>query len=132
MGTYIYDDRSLVAAGACSFADCAETVLTTVVSTPTAERAIIDAGSKALTSDLLGLDGYGVVQDLGMAKIYNVNEEHGYLDTSNAPRRVRVGEQLHITMNHTCPVNNLFDKVVFVRGQHVLGAVRVDARGKVQ
>ena len=132
VGTYIYNDRSLVAAGACSFADCAETVLTTVVSTPTAERAIVDAGSKALTSDLLGLDGYGVVQDLGMAKIYNVNEEHGYLDTSNAPRRVRVGEQLHITMNHTCPVNNLFDKVVFVRGQHVLGAVRVDARGKVQ
>jgi len=29
-------------------------------------------------------------------------------------------------------VNNLFDKVVFVRGQQVLGAVSVDARGKVQ
>ena len=132
VGTYVYNDRSLVAAGACSFADCAETVLTTVVSTPTKARAIIDAGSKALTSDLLGLEGYGVVQGLNMAKVYNVNEEHGYLDTSSAPHTLRVGEQLRITMNHTCPVNNLFDKVVFVRGQQVLGAVRVDARGKVQ
>ena len=132
VGTYIYNDRSLVAAGACSFGDCAETVLATVVSTPTKDRAILDAGSKALTSDLLGLEGYGLVQDLGMARVYNVNEEHGYLDTSAAPRQVKVGEVLRITMNHTCPVNNLFDKVVFVRGREVLGALKVDARGKVQ
>ena len=132
VGTYIYNDRSLVSAGACTFGDCAETVLTTVVSTPTRARAIIDAGSKALTSDLLGLEGYGVVQSLGMAPVYNLNEEHGYLDTSAVPRALKVGEQLRVTMNHTCPVNNLFDKVVFVRGQQVLGAIRVDARGKVQ
>jgi len=131
-GTYIYNDRSLVAAGACSFADCAESVLATVVSTPAPDRAIIDAGSKALTSDLLGLEGYGVVQDLAMAQVYNVNEEHGYLDMKAAPRTVKIGEQVRVTMNHTCPVNNLFDKVVFIRGQEVLGAVRVDARGKVQ
>ena len=34
-GTYIYNDRSLVAVKACEWSDCAETVLTTVVSTPT-------------------------------------------------------------------------------------------------
>ena len=33
------------------------TVVATVVSRPTPGRAIIDAGSKALSSDLLGLDG---------------------------------------------------------------------------
>ena len=132
VGTYIYNDRSLVAAGACTFEDCAETVLTTVVSAPVPERAIIDAGSKALTSDLLGLEGYGVVRALGMAHVYNVNEEHGYLDMRHAPYAVKIGDQLRVTMNHTCPVNNLFDKVIFVRGQEVLGALRVDARGKVQ
>ncbi len=131
-GTYIYYDRSLVAAGACSYDHCAETVLATVVSMPTSERAIIDAGSKALTSDLLGMNGYGVVRELGMATVYNVNEEHGYLDVSAVQSKPRVGDMLRITMNHVCPVNNLFDKVVFVRGGKVLGAVRVDARGKVQ
>lgn len=131
-GTYIYNDRSLVAVNACSFDDCAETVLSTVVSTPTPDRAIIDAGTKALTSDLLGLEGYGIVRALGDAKVYNANEEHGYLDTSKTQRRPKVGETVQILMNHTCPVNNLFDKVVFTRGQEVLGALKVDARGKVQ
>ena len=131
-GTYIYNDRSLVAVNACGFDDCAETVLSTVVSTPTPDRAIVDAGTKALTSDLLGLEGYGIVRALGDAKIYNANEEHGYLDTSQTQRHLKVGETVQILMNHTCPVNNLFDKVVFTRGQEVLGAMKVDARGKVQ
>ncbi|MBG1232400.1 alanine racemase [Aestuariivirga litoralis] len=132
VGTNIYNDRTQVAVGAYTFADCAETVLATVVSTPTPERALIDAGSKALTSDLSPLPGYGVVQDLNMIPVYALNEEHGYLDTSTSPRPLKVGEQVRITMNHVCPVNNLFDKVVFVRGNEVLGAVKVDARGKVQ
>jgi D-serine deaminase-like pyridoxal phosphate-dependent protein len=132
VGTYIYNDRAQVAAGACSFDDCAETVLTTVVSAPTEQRAIVDAGSKALTSDLSGLLGFGIVRDLNDALLYQLNEEHGYLDTSTSQRRPKVGELLRVTMNHVCPVNNLFDKIVFVRGETVLGAVKVDARGRVQ
>ena len=130
-GTYIYNDRSLVAVKACDWADCAETVLTTVVSTPTRERAIIDAGTKSLTSDLLGLSGYGVVAELGEARVYAANEEHGYLDTAHLVQKPRVGDLVRITPNHVCPVTNLFDEVVFVRGNTVLGAAKVDARGKV-
>jgi D-serine deaminase-like pyridoxal phosphate-dependent protein len=132
VGTYIYNDRSQVAAGAFTFDDCAETVLTTVVSTPTENRAIVDAGSKALTSDLSGMQGYGIVRSLGDAPLYQLNEEHGYLDLSASPNKPSVGDTLRVTMNHVCPVNNLFDKVVFVRGDKILGAVKVDARGKVQ
>ncbi len=61
IGTYIYNDRSLVARGTCGWGDCAAHVLATVVSTPAPGRAIIDAGSKVLTSDLLGLDGHGYI-----------------------------------------------------------------------
>ena len=131
-GTYVYNDRAIVRAGAAGWKDCAETVLVTVVSTPTPERALIDAGSKALTSDLLGLEGYGMARDLNDALVYAVNEEHGYLNVSEMQHKPKVGDRVKITMNHTCPVNNLFDKVVFVRGDQVLGAVPVDARGKVQ
>ncbi len=58
-GTYIYLDRYQVAKGAGSAADCALTVLSTVVSRPTPSRAILDAGSKALTSDTLGMPDFG-------------------------------------------------------------------------
>jgi D-serine deaminase-like pyridoxal phosphate-dependent protein len=52
-GTCIYVDRSLVAPCTCEYADCALSVLTTVVSKPTDLRAILDAGTNSLTSDLL-------------------------------------------------------------------------------
>jgi len=131
-GTYIYFDRSLAARKTCSFEECALKVLTTVVSRPVEERAIIDAGSKALTGDLLGLSGYGIVRELADATVYDVNEEHGYLDVTAAQRKPGIGELLHVVPNHACPVSNLFDKVVFTEDDRVLGAVRVDARGLVQ
>ncbi len=34
--------------------------------------------------------------------------------------------------HHVCPATNLFERVVFVSGDMVLGAVKVDARGAVQ
>ena len=131
-GTYVYNDRSLVARGTCGFEDCALTVLATIVSRPTPDRAILDAGSKALTSDLLGLQGYGVIRELDGARIYDVNEEHGYVDVSEVSGKPAVGDLVRVIPNHCCPVSNLFDRVVFVRGEEVLGAVRVDARGLVQ
>jgi D-serine deaminase-like pyridoxal phosphate-dependent protein len=131
-GTNVYFDRSLVERGVCKTEDCALTVLATVVSLPTSQRAIIDAGTKALTSDLNGLNGFGVVPELGGAAIYNANEEHGFLDISNLKTKPCVGDLVRIVPNHVCPVTNLFDEVVMVRGDLVLGAVNVDARGKVQ
>ena len=131
-GTYIYFDRSLVARGTCDWADCALSVLSTVVSRPAANRAMIDAGTKALTSDLLGLEGYGVSHQHGNAKVYAANEEHGYLDATGEAGVLRVGDLVRVTPNHVCPVTNLFDEVVLIQGNQVLGAVKVDARGTVQ
>lgn len=131
-GTYIYHDRMQVAAGSAAPDDCALSVLATVVSTPTGNRAMIDAGSKSLTSDLVGLEGYGEVRSLSNALVYGLSEEHGFLDTSKVNNKPKVGDLLRVTPNHVCPVVNLFDKVIFVRGDEVLGAVKVDARGLVQ
>ena len=83
-GTYIYNDRSLINRGAATYDDCALTVLTTVVSRPTHGRAILDAGSKALTSDLLGCNGYGEILESPGAVIAGLSEEHGHADLSAA------------------------------------------------
>ncbi len=50
-GTYVYNDVMMVSAGVASWDDCAMRIRLTVVSRPTPERAILDAGSKVLTSD---------------------------------------------------------------------------------
>src|SRR2546428_2671 len=44
-GTYIYNDRMVVASGTATWDDCAMRVRCTVVSTPTRDRAILDAGT---------------------------------------------------------------------------------------
>ncbi|HMB47737.1 MAG TPA: D-TA family PLP-dependent enzyme, partial [Afifellaceae bacterium] len=114
-GTYIYYDRSMVARSTCTEADCAITVLVTVVSTPAAGRAVIDAGSKVLSSDLLGLDGHGHIigrPDIAIAKL---SEEHGHLDYPADAEPLTVGERLRIIPNHACVVSNLVDAVHFTR-----------------
>lgn len=129
VGTYIYNDRSLIARTVCTAADCALTVLATVVSRPTAERAIIDAGSKALTSDLLGLDGYGFIPAFPEASIYALSEEHGFVDLKTCFERPRVGDKIRIIPNHACVVSNLVDVVQTVRGATITGTLPVRARG---
>jgi len=68
-GTYVYNDRSMIRAGECRLEDCAMHILATVVSRPTPDRAIIDAGSKALTSDLLGFSDHGLIVEYPQASI---------------------------------------------------------------
>jgi len=130
-GTYIYMDRFQVHAGAASFDECALTVLATVVSRPTETRAILDAGSKTLTSDTLGLQGFGHILGYPDAAIVSLSEEHGTVDLTKSENKPKVGEMVRIIPNHCCPVSNLFDEVVFVRGDHVVGTAPVAARGKV-
>jgi D-serine deaminase-like pyridoxal phosphate-dependent protein len=130
-GTYIYMDRSQVAAGAASYDDCALTVLATVVSRPTETRAIIDAGSKALTSDLLGLVGHGYVVEYPDAKVAGISEEHGILDFSGSAKKPAIGDVIRIVPNHCCPVTNLFDRVHLIRAGELVETVPVAARGRV-
>lgn len=130
-GTYVYNDRSLVSRGVCSWDDCALTVVATVVSVPAADRAIIDAGSKTLTSDLLGLTGYGHVLGRDDIAIDQLSEEHGRL-VSAGPIGLAVGDKVRIVPNHACVVTNMVDEVVVTgEGRAVPEAWPVVARGRI-
>ena len=131
-GTYIYNDRSLVEYGTCTWADCALKVLATVVSAPSPGRAVIDAGSKTLSSDLLGLTGHGHVLERPDIRIVGLSEEHGVLEYPQTAPALEVGEVLQVIPNHACVVSNLTDTVTLVRDGHVLREERVLARGRVR
>lgn len=128
-GTYIYMDRSQVAAGAATQEDCALTILATVVSKPLSDRAIIDAGTKTLTSDLLGMKGFGHITSLPDVLISGLSEEHGILSAKDG--LPEIGEQVRIIPNHACVVSNMFDTVYLVSGPTVINALPVVARGRV-
>lgn len=131
-GTYVYNDRSMVRAGHCTLDDCAMHILATVVSRPTPDRAILDAGSKALTSDLLGFADFGLIVEYPDAVVTGLSEEHGTVDLSKiSGRRPEIGERVRIVPNHTCVVSNLFDRMVFHRDGVVTRVEPVAARGLV-
>ena len=132
IGTYIYNDRSLVARGVCGLDDCALTVLATVVSTPTQHRAIIDAGSKILTTDLFGLEGYGLIAGLPGLTVSSLSEEHGIVTHEQAkPTGLCVGDRLHIVPNHCCVVSNMVDRVYLRHSGDEVTETYVRARGCV-
>jgi D-serine deaminase-like pyridoxal phosphate-dependent protein len=132
-GTYIYNDRMMIAAQAATLEDCAITVLATVVSRPTIDRAIIDAGSKTLSSDRLAPgqgEGYGLLPDYPDAIIAQLNEEHGILDLGRSVRRPEIGERVRVIPNHACVVTNLHDHIYLHRNGEVLAELPIYLRGK--
>ncbi len=130
-GTYIYLDRFQVAEGVGQIDDCALTVLATVVSRPTEDRAVLDAGSKALTSDTLGMQGFGLIVEYPDAVLSGLSEEHGLVDLGRCKDRPVVGDLVRIVPNHSCPVTNLYDTVALIRGDQVVEILPVAARGRL-
>jgi len=134
-GTYVYNDLNTYYQGACSLGDCAVRVVATVVSTAVPGRAIIDGGSKAFSSDLLGSgpkSGYGYIVEAPDAPIIKLNEEHGYVDITASLHQFHVGEVVTVIPNHVCTTVNMHDDIVTLRQGEAVGCWRIAARGKIR
>jgi D-serine deaminase-like pyridoxal phosphate-dependent protein len=131
-GNYVFHDASQVALGTCGIEDCALTVVATIVSVPAPDRAVVDAGSKTLSSDPLRPRPGGYGQLLGRAsRIEKLSEEHGVIAVAEG-ESFRVGERVRILPNHACVVANLQDRLVGVSGNRVEAVLPVAARGRVR
>jgi D-serine deaminase-like pyridoxal phosphate-dependent protein len=130
VGTYVFNDWATASHGYASLDDCAMTVLATVVSRPSPIRAILDSGSKTLSSEVYNGE-YGFILEYPEARIYKLNEEHAYVDLSNCPEQPVIGERVHVLPVHTCVVTNLHNVVFGVVGEHIETAWQVAARGLV-
>jgi D-serine deaminase-like pyridoxal phosphate-dependent protein len=141
-GNYVYNDRTQVGLGAAGLADCALTVLATVVTKPTANRLILDSGSKTLSSDgargFTPITGHGAifraVDDDGLDDsliVERLSEEHATVRVTKSQTALEPGDRVRLIPNHACVVSNLVDEVTFVEGTTVVETVRVAARGKI-
>lgn len=131
-GTYIYNDVMQVTAGAATWDDCAMTVRTTVISRPTDDRAILDAGSKVMTYEQYYAKGFGRIIEYPDAVITGFSEEHGMVDLTGSRKKPKVGEVVSVIPNHCCVVTNMMDEIYAVRGSTVEAAWPVAARGKAR
>jgi D-serine deaminase-like pyridoxal phosphate-dependent protein len=115
-GSYVYGDAQQVVLGAMTAAECALGVVATVVSTPGPDRAVIDAGSKALAADsrLSLLRGYGIVTGREDLVLERMSEEHGMLVATAGRTRLRIGDRLVVVPAHCCTTVNLHPALLMV------------------
>ncbi len=97
----------------------------TVISAPTADRAVLDVGLKSTTAEsglpqVAGRDGLQCVA---------LHDEHCILVAEAPEARPRLGERLRLVPGHCDPTFNLHDEVVVVRKGVVEAVWPVAARG---
>lgn len=142
-GNYIFCDRSQVGLGSATPADCALTVVATVVSKPARDRIVLDSGSKTLSSDpargftppqghgavFTGFDATAFDETLLVASL---SEEHAVVRVLNGETRLEPGDRVRLLPNHACVVTNLVDTLVVADGERVVDRLPVAARGRIQ
>ena len=129
-GMYPFMDAHLVpAAPHIEKEDCALVVESTIISAPTDDRVIVDAGSKSIS---LETDHPPVERDDDTLEYYNASEEHGWIDVGGANRSFAVGDRLSFIPPHVCPTINLHDTLVGARDGVVEEVWHVQGRGKVK
>ena len=126
-GTYVFGDRQQMRLAGLTEHDIALVVAARVVSAPRPGEAVLDCGSKALSSDRPGwLNGYGLILEAPEATIVTLSEEHAVVHGLTAP--LRVGDLVRVIPNHVCTVVNLASEVLTADGDKLTGRWQVTAR----
>jgi 3-hydroxy-D-aspartate aldolase len=127
-GSYVFMDADYKrVAGFPSEFENALFVLATVMSRAARDRAVVDAGLKALAVD----SGMPLVQGRPDVEYQRASDEHGILLLRNPSATPRLGDQLWLIPGHCDPTINLYDWYVCVRGGRVEALWPITARGAV-
>jgi D-serine deaminase-like pyridoxal phosphate-dependent protein len=126
-GSYVLMDVPLAAMQGMDF-EYALSVLTTVISRPYPEKAILDVGRKGVTAD----GGLPIVKGIEGARLVMLNLEHGHLVLEDEARTLRVGDKLELLPTDADTVVNLYDRYMVVRDSVLEAQWPVAARGKMQ
>jgi 3-hydroxy-D-aspartate aldolase len=102
-------------------------VWATVMSRPTEDRAIVDAGLKALAFD----SSPPLVCDEPATTYERASDEHGRLGISGAANRLQIGGEIRLVPGHRDPTVNLYDCHVCIRGNRVEHFWPIAARGAI-
>ena len=130
-GSYVYEGMTRIGNSEMLSPDrCVLRVLTTVVSTPSPNRIIIDGGQKTFTS--YPPSPYGHIIEFPDAKIYGMSVEHGHIDVSECSQKIRVGDRLSVIPLHQGMTSNLHDELVVVCEEKVEDKWKIIGRGKVK
>jgi D-serine deaminase-like pyridoxal phosphate-dependent protein len=145
-GNYAFYDYTQAAIGSCGVADCALTVLSSVVSHQRgASHFVVDAGALALSKDASpthvrnDMDMGILFEDYERKRLHahihlrTLSQEHGKVLAASAATiegQFPVGEKVRILEHHSCLTAAQFDEYHVVKGDEVVEKWKV-LRGRV-
>ncbi|MDP2859227.1 MAG: DSD1 family PLP-dependent enzyme [Bacillota bacterium] len=114
------------------------TLLSTVMSRPLSDLAVLDYGLKSITREFgvpgpasaVRKDGTANPYGLDGVEVLGVSEEHTRFGLHSPSRDLRVGDKVDIVPSHCCTTMNTHDIVYVVRGEEVQDVWRITGRGK--
>ena len=132
-GNYIFNDAIQLSTNTAVEEECALYILASVISHPSEDLYICDAGAKCLGLDQgahgnNSIKGFGVVKGHPEFTVYSLSEEVGKFHLEGNTD-LKVGDKVLIIPNHSCSSANLTSYYVGVRGEEVDHLVHVDIRG---
>lgn len=104
------------------------TVLCTVVSRPTLERAVLDAGRKAITAEMHP----PLVKAFPDAKVVMHSAEHIVLELGSESRDLRIGDHVELIAGYADFTTPLHDEFLCFRGDRLEAIWPIEGRGKLQ
>jgi D-serine deaminase-like pyridoxal phosphate-dependent protein len=124
-GSYVFMDTTYRKLKGLDFG-LALSLLTTVISRPTKDRVVVDAGMKAITREF-GMPEVKGIRDLELQKL---SEEHGTLKSTASEQRPKIGDKIELYPSHCCTTVNLHDIAYGVRKGRVESTWRIEGRGR--
>lgn len=100
-------------------------IWSTIMSHPTKDRAVVDAGHKATSIE----SGLPLVADLKDVKYVSASDEHGSLVLGRDAIDVKIGQKIRLIPGHCDPTVNLHDWYIGIRNGMVEAIWPVEARG---
>jgi D-serine deaminase-like pyridoxal phosphate-dependent protein len=104
------------------------TVLTTVVSRTRIERAIVDAGRKAVNGEMC----MPRVKGFADAKVVQLSAEHGWIDLGPGAQDLKIGDKIELVVGYADFTTVLHDTFHVFRGERLEAAWPIAARGMLQ
>ena len=100
-------------------------IWSTIMSHPTKDRAVVDAGHKATSIE----SGLPLVADLKDVKYVSASDEHGSLALGRDAIDLKIGQKIRLIPGHCDPTVNLHDWYIGIRNGMVEAIWPVEARG---
>ncbi len=127
-GSFIFMDSAYSDSGRKGFGQ-ALYVLSTVISKPVENRAVIDAGMKSLSTDSGNARPHSKYQGVSYRP---AGDEHGVLESADGKLKLQIGDKVLLVPSHIDTTVNLHENYYCMREGKLETITRISTRGKVQ